>query len=72
VGEDTSPVTAGETNHLQVVGDGTSYAFFLNGNLLQQVSESEFQMGGVGLGVELANPGDEATVEFDNLIINIP
>jgi hypothetical protein len=72
VGEDTSPVTPGETNHLQVVGDGTSYAFFLNGTLLQQVSENEFQTGGVGLAVELANPGDEATVEFDNLIINIP
>ena len=72
VGEDTSPVTAGQTNHLQVIGDGTSYAFFLNGNLLQQVTESEFQNGGVGLAVELANPGDEATVQFDNLVINTP
>jgi hypothetical protein len=72
VGEDTSPVTPGKTNQLQVIGDGTSYAFFLNGHLLQQVYESEYEMGGVGLGVELANPGDEATVEFDNLIINVP
>jgi hypothetical protein len=29
-------------------------------------------MGGIGLGVELANPGDEATVEFDNLSITYP
>jgi len=72
VGEDTSPVSPGEVNHLQVIGDGTSYAFVLNGHLLRQVSESEFQAGGIGLAVELANPGDEATVEFDNLVINIP
>jgi len=72
VGEDTSPVTPGQTNQLQVIGDGTNYAFFLNGHLIQQVSESEYQSGGIGLGVELANPGDEATVEFDNLSINIP
>jgi len=42
VGEDTSPVTPGQTNQLQVIGDGTNYAFFLNGHLIQQVSESEY------------------------------
>jgi hypothetical protein len=72
VSEDTSPVTPGQANHLQVIGDGTNYALILNGHLLRQVKESEFQAGGVGLGVELANPGDEATVEFDNLVINTP
>ena len=72
VGEDTSPVTPGQTNQLQVIGDGTNYAFILNGHLVQQVTESQFKMGGIGLGVELANPGDEATVEFDNLSIAYP
>ena len=72
IGEDTSPVTPGQTNQLQVIGDGTSYAFSLNGHLLRQVSESQYQVGGVGLAVELANPGEEATVEFDNLVINTP
>jgi hypothetical protein len=72
VGEDTSPVLPGDTNQLQVIGDGTNYAFTLNGHLIQQVTESQFKMGGIGLGVELANPGDEATVEFDNLSITYP
>jgi len=72
VSEDTSPVTPGQTTRLHVIGDGTNYALLLNGHLLRQVIESDFQMGGIGLGVELANPGDEATVEFDNVIINIP
>jgi len=72
VGEDTSPVIQGDNNQLQVVGDGTNYAFLLNGHLIQQVTESQFKMGGIGLGVELANPGDEATVEFHNLSITYP
>jgi len=72
VGEDTSAIIPGETNQLQVIGDGTNYALFLNGNLLQQVTETEFKMGGIGLGVELSNPGDEATVEFDNLSVSYP
>ena len=72
VGEDTSPVTPGQTNQLQVIGDGTNYAFILNGHLIQQVTESQFKNGGIGLGVELSNPGDEATVEFDNLSITYP
>ncbi len=72
VGEDTSPVIPGDTNQLQVIGDGTNYALLLNGRLIQQVTESQFKMGGIGLGVELANPGEEATVEFDNLSISYP
>jgi len=72
VGEDTSPVTPDQVNQLQVIGDGTNYAFVLNGHLIQQVTESQFKNGGIGLGVELANPGDEATVEFDNLSITYP
>lgn len=65
-------LTPGKQNSLQVVGGGGLYYLIFNGKLLTQARDTSFVNGGIGLGVELYNPGDQATVEFDDIQINTP
>jgi hypothetical protein len=65
-------LTPGKQNSLQVVGGGGEYYLIFNGEYLTRVRDASFVNGGVGLGVELYNPGDEATVEFDDIQVNTP
>ena len=65
-------LTPGEQNSLQVVGGGGQYDLIFNGKLLTQVKDTSFVNGGIGLGVELYNPGDQAAVEFDDIQVSMP
>lgn len=58
-------------NVLRVVGDGSRFSFWVNGYYLFQATDDQFQMGDIGLAVELMNPGDEGEFEFDNVRIGV-
>ncbi len=62
----TSAVHPGEANQLAVRGEGSHFEFFINGEFVGEVDDSEFSSGIVGLVVGLPSAGDIAVFEFDN------
>jgi hypothetical protein len=43
--------------------------FFINGEEAASIEDDTLQSGSVGIAIELYNPGDTATVDFDNLTV---
>lgn len=65
----TSAINVGETNELKVIADGSSLAFFVNGQELTTIEDNTLSSGTVGLVVDMFEQETEAVVEFDNLLI---
>jgi hypothetical protein len=57
---------------LQVIGGSGYYLLLLDGILLGTFQDDSFAHGGIGVGLELFHPGDQALVEVDDVLINIP
>ena len=68
----SSAILPGQVNHLEVVGQGSQFLFFINGEYVGEVHDTNLSSGEVGLAVGLANGGDEATFVFDNFVVRAP
>lgn len=58
--------------HLTVVAQDANLNFFIDGEFVATVSDDQFISGAVGLLVFLPEAGEDAIVEFDNLVLRAP
>ncbi len=59
-----------EPNQLTVVGIGSHFLFFINGEWVDESFDSSIDEGRFGLVAGLFNQGEAATVEFDDFILH--
>ncbi|CAG0936408.1 hypothetical protein TFLX_05281 [Thermoflexales bacterium] len=65
---DTRP---GRTNRLEVIGRGSDFVFFINGQQVGMLS-AEIEPGQIGLGVDALQSADTIEVEFTNFEVRAP
>ncbi len=63
---------AGESNLLEVVGQGSHYTFFLNGVVTGSFDDAVLSSGGGGIVVGLPAVGDEGIWLFQRYLVKIP
>jgi len=69
---DSSQINTTGSNQIGVLAKGTSFSFFINGELVDQTDDSTLKSGKVGVAVELAKAGDTAQIAFDNFQVQAP
>ncbi len=60
-----------EPNQLTVVGKGSHFLFFINGEWVDESFDSSIEEGRFGLVAGLFNQGEAAIVEFDDFVLHI-
>lgn len=65
-------IHSGEPNRLDVVAQGSRFLFYINGRLVGQANDDSLTAGQIGLMIQLDEPGDEVTVEFDDFEVRAP
>lgn len=58
-------------NHIRVVANGSQLAFYVNGELLEELNDSAYPAGSIALDAGTFGDG-RTTVAFDNLVIQRP
>lgn len=61
-----------DVNRLVVVGDGANYNFYINGQFVDRMSAAELSDGAFGIAAQVASPGDDMTLEFDDFELRMP
>ena len=61
-----------DVNLLTVVSAGSHFLFFINGQPVGEVKDSELERGFAGVAIGLRKAGDQAVFEFDNFEIWAP
>jgi hypothetical protein len=69
---DSSQINTTGSNQVGVLAKGTSFSFFINGEMVDQVEDSTLTTGKVGVGLSLANAGDKVQIAFDNFEVRAP
>lgn len=67
-----SAIKVGEVNRLEVSAAGTHFILLVNGIPLADFSDDRLEQGNVGLGLTLANKGDQVDLTFANFEIRAP
>lgn len=67
----TSAIQPGEVNQLAVLGEGSHFTFYINGQFIDEVDHPALRDGNVGMAIGLAG-ADEAVFEFDNFELHTP
>jgi hypothetical protein len=65
----TEAINVDATNELQVIANGSTLTFLVNGEELTTIEDDTFSSGTVALIVDMFEADQSATVDFDNLII---
>jgi len=65
----TNDLLANGNDKLEVIGNGGSYQFLINEKQQTTLADSRFSGGNIGLVAELFNPGETASLIFDNLTV---
>jgi len=63
---------AADQNRLHVLGQGNTYAFFINGALVTTLEDADFSSGYMGLIIGMDEEGDAGVFEFDNYELRVP
>jgi hypothetical protein len=63
--------TGGQTNNVQAVCRGDELSFYVNGELLETVTDATHAQGDVGLGAGSGPEGD-VRIQFDNFLVTRP
>jgi hypothetical protein len=71
-GDAKTALQSGQPNHLAIESHGTRYGFFVNGTWVGSIEDSRLTRGVIGLGVEFAQGGQKATIDFDNFVVLQP
>lgn len=73
IGMSPSPAirTGGQTNHILAVCQGDELGLYVNGELLETVTDDTYEQGDVGIGAGSGPEGDVA-VRFDNFVVSGP
>ena len=62
----SSAIQLQQVNRLTVIADGNHFLFFINDQFVNEVFDSGFAVGNVGLATTLNTKGEEVILEFDN------
>ena len=65
-------ISEGNPNKLEVIAQGAYFAFRINDAFVADYNDERLSQGAVGLLVGLSNPEEEATWEFDDILLRVP
>ena len=65
-------ILPGQVNKLEVIAEGSHFRLFINGQLVDELDDSNNKQGKTGVSIALAKAGDKAIFEFDNFVILAP
>ena len=68
----SAAIRPGETNQITVEAVGSHFVFFVNGEEVDEYDDDALERGGIGVGIELSDTGDEGVFEFDNVEVRTP
>lgn len=66
---DSSAIHIGQINRLTVGAQGSQFIFLINGQMVDHFVDDTLQTGDIGVGINLPQTGEKATVEFSNLTV---
>ena len=69
---ETNKINVNSLNTLKVVGEGDQFTLFINETMVDSVRDNTHPSGTAGLSIELYDPGDESSFEFDNFVLTSP
>ena len=69
---ETAALQPGRSNRLAVIGQGSDFTLYINGQSVGFVTDSRLASGKVGLLVGLSNPDERAVWEFDDFEVRFP
>jgi hypothetical protein len=69
---ETAAVQSGAVNRLEIVAQGSQFAFYINGEYVDEFSDEELTSGKPALVVGLSEAGDSSVIEFDNFELRAP
>jgi hypothetical protein len=64
-----SAINSGGVNRLEVIGKGPGFTLLINGTKVGQAEDGSLSSGQMGIMTYLPDPGDQITLEYDNLIL---
>jgi hypothetical protein len=67
----TPLIHPGGVNRLGIIGEGSDFAFFINGLLVGEIVEDLLPFGSFSLANDLDSPG-QLVLEFDNFKLRTP
>ena len=62
----SSAIRAGQANRLAVIAQGPYYIFLINDQVVGDAVDEHIASGSVGLGIQIHQPDQQVTVQFDN------
>jgi DNA-directed RNA polymerase subunit RPC12/RpoP len=69
---DSTAIHVGQTNTLSVGVQGSQFIFVINGQMVDHFIDENLKIGKIGLGINLPQANEKATVEFANLTVLAP
>lgn len=60
------------SNRIGVLAKGTSFYFFINGEMIDKAEDNTLKTGKVGVGLSFANTDGEMEIAFDNFEVRAP
>jgi DNA-directed RNA polymerase subunit RPC12/RpoP len=66
---DSAAIHPGQTNRLTVGVQGSQFIFLINGQMVDHFIDDNLKSGKIGLGINLPQTGEKATVEFSNFTV---
>jgi serine/threonine protein kinase len=66
---ETAAIKSDGPNQLAVKAVGPLMTLFINGQEVRAVEDDTLQRGSIGVIIDLYNEGDEATIDFDNVVV---
>ena len=66
---DSAAIRVGQTNRLEVGVQGSQFIFMINGQMVDHFIDDSLKSGTVGVGVNLPQTGEKASVEFANFSV---
>ena len=69
---DSSSIHIGQANRLSVGAQGSQFIFLINGQMVDHFIDENLKSGNIGVGLNLPQTGEKATVEFSNFTVSSP
>jgi hypothetical protein len=66
---DSAAIHPGQTNRLTVGVQGSQFIFLINGQMVDHFIDDHLKSGNIGVGVNLPQAGEKASVEFANFTV---
>lgn len=65
-------VLVNDANHLEVIGDGAYYVFFLNGRMIYEMNDSRLGAGAFGVAMRPQISTTDSIIAFDDFELRLP